>query len=100
MFKKTDWQGRNSRRGESYGVPYVESLRDVRTQLTSFFAILCDGRLQSGTVQGDNAGIAAQDTNIGAWRSPVAYSLGVRVVGRSNRLAPTNFYRAELDGGD
>jgi hypothetical protein len=26
---------------------------------------------------------------IGAWRSLVAYSLGVRVVGRSNRLAPT-----------
>ena len=46
-------------------------------------------RLQSSAVQGDNAGIAAQDTNIGAWRSPVAYSLGVRVVGRSNRLAPT-----------
>jgi len=81
-------------------VPDVESLRDVRTQLASCFGILRDGRLQSGTVQGDNAGIAAQDTNIGAWRSPVAYSLGVRVVGRSNRLAPTNFYRAELDGGD
>ena len=28
--------------------------------------------------------------DVGAWRSPVAYSLGVRVVGRSNRLAPTN----------
>jgi len=97
MFKKTDRQGRNSQRGESY---YVPSLRDVRTQLAGFFGILCDRRLQSGTVQGDNAGIAAQDTNIGAWRSPVAYSLGVRVVGRSNRLAPTNFYRAELDGGD
>ncbi len=27
----------------------------------------------------------------GAWRSPVAHSLGVREVGRSNRLAPTNF---------
>ena len=58
------------------------------------------GRLQSETIQGDNAGIAAQETNIGAWRSPVAYSLGVRVVGRSNRLAPTKFYSAELDGGD
>ena len=97
MLKKTDRQGRNSQTGESF---YVPSLRDVRTQLASFFGNLCDGRLQSGTVQGDNAGIAAQNTNIGAWRSPVAYSLGVRVVGRSNRLAPTNFYRAELDGGD
>ena len=29
--------------------------------------------------------------NNGAWRSLVAYSLGVRVVGRSNRLAPTIF---------
>jgi hypothetical protein len=28
---------------------------------------------------------------VGAWRSPVAYSLGVRVVGRSNRLAPTKY---------
>ena len=36
-------------------------------------------------------GVAALDTeHVGAWRSPVAYSLGVRVVGRSNRLAPTN----------
>jgi hypothetical protein len=26
---------------------------------------------------------------VGAWRSLVAHSLGVRVVGRSNRLAPT-----------
>lgn len=26
---------------------------------------------------------------VGAWRSPVAHSLGVRVVGRSNRLTPT-----------
>jgi len=59
MFKKTDRQGCNSQRGESY---YVPSLRDVRTQLASFFGILCDRRLQSGTVQGDNAGIAAQDT--------------------------------------
>jgi hypothetical protein len=57
-------------------------------------------RLQSGTVQGDNARIAAQDTNIGAWRSPVAYSLGVRVVGRSNRLAPTKSYGIELAAGD
>jgi hypothetical protein len=32
---------------------------------------------------------SAQKSNVGAWRSPVAYSLGVRVVGRSNRLAPT-----------
>ncbi len=29
--------------------------------------------------------------NIGAWRSLVAHSFGVRVVGRSNRLAPTIF---------
>jgi hypothetical protein len=29
---------------------------------------------------------------VGAWRSPVAYSLGVRVVGRSNRLAPTKIF--------
>jgi hypothetical protein len=57
-------------------------------------------RLQSGAVQGDNAGIAAQDTNIGAWRSPVAYSLGVRVVGRSNRLAPTKFHNTELNAED
>lgn len=35
--------------------------------------------------------IVAQESYVGAWRSPVAYSLGVRVVGRSNRLAPTNF---------
>ena len=28
---------------------------------------------------------------VGAWRSPVAYSLGERVVGRSNRLAPTKY---------
>ena len=27
---------------------------------------------------------------VGAWRSPVAHSLGVREVGRSNRLAPTS----------
>ena len=34
--------------------------------------------------------------HVGAWRSPVAYSLGVRVVGRSNRLAPTKYQnRAE-----
>ena len=32
---------------------------------------------------------------VGAWRSPVAYSLGVRVVGRSNRLAPTKTDSAE-----
>ncbi len=57
-------------------------------------------RLQSGAVQGDNAGIAAQDTDIGAWRSPVAYSLGVRVVGRSNRLAPTKFHNTELNAMD
>ena len=30
---------------------------------------------------------------IGAWRSLVAYLLGVQVVGRSNRLAPTNFLK-------
>ena len=34
-------------------------------------------------------GTAVQKSYVGAWRSPVAYSLGVRVVGRSNRLAPT-----------
>ncbi len=34
--------------------------------------------------------IIVQEAHVGAWRSPVAYSLGVRVVGRSNRLAPTN----------
>ena len=28
--------------------------------------------------------------SVGAWRSPVAHSLGVREVGRSNRLAPTS----------
>lgn len=28
---------------------------------------------------------------VGAWRSLVAHSLGVREVGRSNRLAPTSF---------
>ena len=34
--------------------------------------------------------------HVGAWRSPVAYSLGVRVVGRSNRLAPTNSHEPML----
>ena len=34
---------------------------------------------------------------VGAWRSPVAHSLGVREVGRSNRLAPTiSFFRANI----
>ncbi len=36
---------------------------------------------------------------IGAWRSLVAYSLGVRVVGRSNRLAPTIFNKARNPSG-
>ena len=35
---------------------------------------------------------------VGAWRSPVAYSLGVRVVGRSNRLAPTILSRVSHTG--
>src|SRR5882672_3538041 len=37
----------------------------------------------------------------GAWRSQVAHSLGVRVVGRSNRLAPTLLLgaTAQLAGG-
>ena len=33
--------------------------------------------------------LAARLVGAGAWRSQVAHSLGVRVVGRSNRLAPT-----------
>ena len=37
----------------------------------------------------DNFDPALQAT-VGAWRSLVAHTLGVRVVGRSNRLTPTN----------
>ena len=33
---------------------------------------------------------------VGAWRSLVAHSLGVREVGRSNRLAPTSFLGTNL----
>src|SRR5262249_60746838 len=35
------------------------------------------------------SGAAPSVPGAGAWRSQVAHSLGVRVVGRSNRLAPT-----------
>ena len=41
--------------------------------------------------------IIVEETHVGAWRSPVAYSLGVRVVGRSNRLAPTNITVLSLE---
>lgn len=33
-------QARNEQRGETYFLSYVESLRDVRTQLEGFFNIL------------------------------------------------------------
>ena len=36
---------------------------------------------------------------VGAWRSLVAHSLGVRVVGRSNRLAPTTSDGVDRCGG-
>ena len=40
MLKKAVQQGRSERRGESYFVPYVEPLSEVRTKLADFFSIL------------------------------------------------------------
>ena len=36
LFRKAVQQGRSERRGESYSVPYVEPLSDVRTPLVAF----------------------------------------------------------------
>ena len=36
LFRKAVQQGCNEQRGESYSVPYVESLRDARTMLAGF----------------------------------------------------------------
>jgi hypothetical protein len=36
LFRKAVQQGRSERRGESYSVPYVEPLSDVRTPLAAF----------------------------------------------------------------
>ena len=35
LFRKAVQQGRSERRGESYSVPYVEPLSDVRTPLVA-----------------------------------------------------------------
>ena len=40
MLKKAVQQGRSERRGESYFVPYVEPLSEVKTKLADFFSIL------------------------------------------------------------
>jgi len=40
MLKKTAQQGRSERRGEAYGLRYVELLSDARTPLADFFSIL------------------------------------------------------------
>ena len=42
LFRKVVQQGRNKRRGESYSVPYVEPLSDVRTRLAAFVNSLLD----------------------------------------------------------
>jgi len=42
MFKKAVQQGRRERRGESYSLPYVEPLSDVRTKLADFFNIVLE----------------------------------------------------------
>jgi len=44
MLKKAVQQGRSERRGEAYGLRYVEPLSDARTPLADFFSILVDGR--------------------------------------------------------
>ena len=46
-------------------------------------------RASAGRVLSFRPDLATPISTIGAWRSLVAHSLGVRVVGRSNRLAPT-----------
>jgi hypothetical protein len=40
MLKEAAQKGRGKRRGESYIVPYVESLSDARTKLAGCFSIL------------------------------------------------------------
>jgi four helix bundle protein len=42
LFRKAVQQGRSERRGESYSVPYVEPLSDVRTMLAAFVNSLLD----------------------------------------------------------
>ena len=44
MLKKAVQQGRSERRGESYFVPYVEPLSEVRTPLADCFSILLSDR--------------------------------------------------------
>lgn len=51
MRKKTVQQSRSERRGESYSVPYVEPLRDVRTPLAVFFRILLTWTLLNSEVE-------------------------------------------------
>ncbi len=41
--------GRSERRGESYSVPYVETLSDARTKLADFFSILIKNLSQGDT---------------------------------------------------